>query len=626
MSSWLFPGLTPDALRDGINHVFSRINRGQLKTRSEAGLQGLQEESITNIGAQIIRQEAHRALYRLGVPDFVKEMDLLSLMIKEVVPDLHEYTRDSPGLKNFVHNIAVPKIASLHTLHTTETAFWSYGRTAEDPVPKPVSVGSSVWLEFFRRCMRRTAFEAQERFPGRKDIRESELTPPTNRLTASKKRVAGASDGATLGGSSPGQQSQPSPKESRHISQLQLQQQRDADEKARDICEQVDNACLGRFGCEYLSGYQRDAVHAAATGHDVFVLLPTGSGKAWVWILYALAFPKKLVVLVLPLASLEQNMYDRLVAAFHGNMQYVFWLNSPSPSQTMNNMSHVRVIVTSPGRVTGKGQSEFVEFLAGRRVDLVCVDEVHEFALAAAYRHSFLGIGQHLRSLGAPIVCATATASKPMQEVILRTFFAGKREKLRVIQDTCSRKNICYQVICHDSSRNPGVTPMEAFARIVEEMLTDVENPWCSKGAMMIFAHTKDECEKLCEVLSARLPNIRFATYDGDMSPPTRKTTLDDFTKDQTNNKIKVLIGTKAIGCGFDYDGVSCVLHYGMAAESKEQFLQQSGRANRPASKKKTGLDVGLSLTYFVTQLLERFLNMLTRDEVTAESLLAKEG
>jgi ATP-dependent DNA helicase RecQ len=260
-------------------------------------------------------------------------------------------------------------------------------------------------------------------------------------------------------------------------------------------------------------------------------------------------------------------------------------------------LRQVRIIITSPERMG----DQLTRFLAGRRPDLVCVDEVHEFGLAAAYRPSFLDVHTKIRQLGAPIVCATATACKRMKDYILNAFYSGQLTTPKIISESCSRKNICYQVMRYDRNRH-AMPPMDAFAIQVEAMLTDQKSPWCL-GAMMTFAHERKDCLSLCDILSVRLPDIEFDVFHGDMSPGERKNTLERFT----SGKIKVLIGTQAIGCGFDYNGVSCVVHYGMAATSVQAYLQESGRAARPKSAHKCGL----ALAFFVPELHRRFVDLL---------------
>src|SRR4026207_821673 len=87
------------------------------------------------------------------------------------------------------------------------------------------------------------------------------------------------------------------------------------------------NAALQEyFGFKEFKGQQKEILQSLLSGHDTFVIMPTGGGKSLCYQLPALICPG-VAIIVSPLIALMKNQVD-LVRGYSSNDEVAHFLNS----------------------------------------------------------------------------------------------------------------------------------------------------------------------------------------------------------------------------------------------------------------------------------------------------------
>lgn len=118
------------------------------------------------------------------------------------------------------------------------------------------------------------------------------------------------------------------------------------------------------------------------------------------------------------------------------------------------------------------------------------------------------------------------------------------------------------------------------------------------KGSTMLFANTREQCDKLATELKDK--GFECAIYRGEMDKNERRTNLKKFR----DGKIKLLVATDLAGRGLDLENVDRVINYHLPKQM-ENYLHRAGRTARAGRK---GLVINL-----VTERDQRLISQLQK-------------
>ncbi|MEC5129199.1 DEAD/DEAH box helicase [Verrucomicrobiales bacterium BCK34] len=175
----------------------------------------------------------------------------------------------------------------------------------------------------------------------------------------------------------------------------------------------------------------------------------------------------------------------------------------------------------------------------------------------------------------------TATASDPIQALIAEMFTGAE------VIETARRHRLVESLITDNRK-----VPNGRRFPLLEEVLAEPVD-----GGTLIFANTREQCDKIAEELLAN--DYRCALYRGDMDKKERRKNLQDL-RDGT---LEVLISTDLGARGLDVENVDRVINYHLPKEMKN-YLHRAGRTAR-AGRKGTVIN-------FVT---DRDINLIKRLE-----------
>ncbi|MFZ0133447.1 MAG: DNA helicase RecQ [Desulfobacterales bacterium] len=335
------------------------------------------------------------------------------------------------------------------------------------------------------------------------------------------------------------------------------------------------------FGYESFRPHQLEVIEQALAGRDVFVLMPTGSGKSICFQVPALIRPGVGLV-VSPLIALMQDQ----VAGLRQNGIRADYLNSSLPPEAAREVE-ARVLAgatdllyIAPERLLSDA---FQRFLSRFPLALFAIDEAHCVSQwGHDFRPEYLQIASVTRRFPeVPRLALTATADAATRREIL-----DKLDLSRAAQFVSSfdRPNICYRVQLkengkrqlHDfiAKRHPGQTGI-------------------------VYCRSRKRVDDIAAWLLER--DINAVAYHAGLPSEERNHRQQRFAREEA----LVVVATIAFGLGIDRPDVRFVVHFDVPM-SMEAYYQETGRAGRDGEPAEACMLYSLSDVVAARQLLNR--------------------
>lgn len=346
------------------------------------------------------------------------------------------------------------------------------------------------------------------------------------------------------------------------------------------------------FGFDQFKGPQEEIINSILSGHDTFVIMPTGGGKSLCYQLPAI-LSEGTAIVISPLIALMKNQVD-LIRGYSQSDSIAHFLNSSlNKAQIRKVMSDItegetKILYVAPETLT---KEEYLSFFNRVNISLVAVDEAHCISeWGHDFRPEYRKIKFMVDSIGPniPIMALTATATPKVQSDIVKNLNLGSYNKY---VSSFNRTNLYYEI-------RPKVNKQNAIKEIIQ-YINEMNDP-----SGIIYVQNRKTTEELAETLN--MNNINAAPYHAGLDANTRANTQDAFLMED----VKVICATIAFGMGIDKPDVRFVIHYDMP-KSIENYYQETGRAGRD------GLE-GRCLAFYSPKdllKLEKFL----RDKPVAE-------
>jgi ATP-dependent DNA helicase RecQ len=312
-----------------------------------------------------------------------------------------------------------------------------------------------------------------------------------------------------------------------------------------------------RFGFPSLREGQEEVIRSVLAGRDTLAIMPTGAGKSLCYQLPGLAMPGMTVV-VSPLISLMKDQVDKLRDLGIEAAQVNSALPEHEQEEAIGEIEEEKsdFVFATPERLA---TPEFLETLAGSRVNLFVVDEAHCISeWGHDFRPDYLALRGVIANLGDPPVLAlTATATEQVADDIAERL---GRPDMEVIDTGIYRGNLCLEAI-------PAVSEearREQLARILRD----------AQGTGIVYVATVKGCEEVAAELAAL--DFAVARYHGRLGARERRANQERFMA----GELKAMVATNAFGMGIDKQDLRFVVHAAMPG-SLESYYQEAGRAGR---------------------------------------------
>jgi ATP-dependent DNA helicase RecQ len=313
-----------------------------------------------------------------------------------------------------------------------------------------------------------------------------------------------------------------------------------------------------RLGVASYRPGQEALIEAVMQGRDALGILPTGGGKSLCYQLPSLFMPRAVVV-VSPLISLMKDQQDKLEDRAIPVAKLDSTLSAQAERDAVDTIrdGEPELIYVTPERLE---QDECLSMLRRTGVSLMVVDEAHCVSQwGHDFRPAYLAIREAVRALGRPPVLAlTATATPDVAADILKQLDIPKAI---VVNLGSYRPNLIYEV-------RRTVNEAEKLQHLTG-LLRGLKD-----GPALVYVATIRQAVELFGVL--REAGFEAGCYHGKMPAKERHRTQQDFMED----RLGVVVATKAFGLGIDKASLRMVVHYALP-DSIESYVQESGRAGR---------------------------------------------
>ncbi|KAM5574436.1 ATP-dependent DNA helicase Q-like 4A [Rosa sericea] len=322
------------------------------------------------------------------------------------------------------------------------------------------------------------------------------------------------------------------------------------------------------FGNHSFRLNQREVINATMSGHDVFVLMPTGGGKSLTYQLPAVVCPG-LTLVISPLVSLIQ---DQIMHLFQANIPAAYlsanmeWSEQQEILRALSSeYCKYKLLYVTPEKVA---KSDFLlrqlESLNARQLlTRIVIDEAH---CVSQWGHDFRPDYQALGILkkkfpDTPVLALTATATASVKEDVVQ---ALGLVNCIVFRQSFNRPNLWYSVI---PKTKKCIEDIDKFIK---------ENHYDESG--IIYCLSRMDCEKVAEKLQEC--GHKAAFYHGSMDPAQRAFVQKQWSKDEVN----IICATVAFGMGINKPDVRFVVHHSLP-KSIEGYHQECGRAGRDGQR-----------------------------------------
>ena len=370
-----------------------------------------------------------------------------------------------------------------------------------------------------------------------------------------------------------------------------------------------------RFFLSYIFGYedfregQFEAIKRLLLRKDSIILLPTGAGKSIIYQLCSFLVPGMIIV-VSPLVSLIKDQVDNLNMKF-GITNAIPLFFSITEEDKANNKRKIRVmknnvtslLYLSPERLQIPSfRNALEELKLKNNIYAVAIDEAHCVSeWGHDFRAAYLNISKVARNILSKgnyvptIIALTGTASDAVLSDVKRDLKIDDENSI-VRPSSFDRKELKFSIYkCSYSSKG------QLIARLIKNDIPNRlhidyseftrRNVGHETKLGIVFtqiANSKDERKisalRLKSDLSNLLPELGINEYfsrpPDSYSKEMWNAKLQETAKLFKNDKLNLLVATKAFGMGIDKENIRYTIHAGIPA-SFEQYYQEAGRAGR---------------------------------------------
>jgi DNA topoisomerase-3 len=310
------------------------------------------------------------------------------------------------------------------------------------------------------------------------------------------------------------------------------------------------------FGFSSFRPNQEAVCRAAIEGHDVLLVMPTGSGKSLCYQLPGIVRGGTTLV-ISPLIALIEDQVAKLkeqgyaVDRIHSGRP-----RAESRQACVDYLSgKTQFLFIAPERLRVAG---FPDMLAKRPLSLIAIDEAHCISQwGHDFRPDYRMLGHYLpRFRPAPVIALTATATPVVQNDIVEQL--GLTQTDRFVHGF-RRDNIAIEVV--------EIAPSQR-AELTGELLREAK-----RRPAIVYTPTRKHAESLAAELAAHFP---AAAYHAGIDAGRRQQVQEEFQQ----GRIQVMVATIAFGMGIDKADVRTVIHTALPG-SLEAYYQEIGRAGR---------------------------------------------
>ncbi|KRZ06519.1 ATP-dependent DNA helicase Q5, partial [Trichinella zimbabwensis] len=320
---------------------------------------------------------------------------------------------------------------------------------------------------------------------------------------------------------------------------------------------------------------QEDAIKVIAErDRDVFISMPTGSGKSLCYQLPAL-LRSGVTVVFSPLIALISDQLSHLkrlkiaASSLHSKLTTNERQSLLQDLQNASTVPNTKLLYITPEQAETATCRSVLDSLHKRQLlNYVAVDEAHCVSQwGHDFRPKYLNLGAlRQRYDDVPWIALTATATGKVIGDILRLL--KLKPPVAEFKHPCYRPNLFYDVQFKDTIANGE----KHVADFMKEIFTE------QGGSGIVYCRTRERCESFAADISGY--GIQCAAYHAGLSNKVRDKVYNDWMV----GKVHVIVATISFGMGVDKSDVRCVVHWDLP-KTLTGYYQESGRAGRDGNR-----------------------------------------
>ncbi|KAM8708388.1 hypothetical protein ACLKA7_015373 [Drosophila subpalustris] len=343
----------------------------------------------------------------------------------------------------------------------------------------------------------------------------------------------------------------------------------------------INEALEKHFGHKnFKSDLQEQAVKCAVKRkQDLYVSMPTGSGKSLCFQLPGLMCENQLTIVFSPLLALIKDQIDHLAKL----KVQADSLNSKMSSKERERVimdlraikTNIKFLYITPEQAATKFFQELLHSLhRHKKLAYFAVDEAHCVSQwGHDFRPDYLKLGE-LRAKYPDVVwlALTATASKEVREDIYKQL--RLRQPVAQFCTPSFRSNLYYDIV-YKNSIEDDFHHLAEFAQHClgnEEQFKSVPKP--QRGCGIIYCRTRDQVERVAVGVSKQ--GVGAVAYHAGLKTAERTEVQEAWMRGDK----PIICATNSFGMGVDKPSVRFVIHWDVP-QNVAAYYQESGRAGR---------------------------------------------
>ncbi|XP_034656034.1 ATP-dependent DNA helicase Q5 [Drosophila subobscura] len=331
---------------------------------------------------------------------------------------------------------------------------------------------------------------------------------------------------------------------------------------------------------KFKSELQEKAIRCAVKKkQDVYVSMPTGSGKSLCFQLPGLMCESQLTIVFSPLLALIKDQIDHLtklrVPADSLNSKMTLKERDRVIMDLRAVKTNLKFLYITPEQAATKFFQELLQTLhKHNKLGYFAVDEAHCVSQwGHDFRPDYLKLGE-LRSKYPDIVwlALTATASREVRDDIYKQL--RLHQPVAQFSTPSFRKNLFYDIVYKNSIEDD----FQHLADFAQHCLGDVKEFKAmakpQRGCGIIYCRTRDQVERVAVGVSKQ--GIGAVAYHAGLKTAERTSVQEAWMRgDQP-----IICATNSFGMGVDKASVRFVIHWDVP-QNVAAYYQESGRAGR---------------------------------------------
>lgn len=316
------------------------------------------------------------------------------------------------------------------------------------------------------------------------------------------------------------------------------------------------------WGYDSFRPMQGEIVSTALEGKDVLAILPTGGGKSVCFQVPAM-MREGLALVVTPLIALMKDQVQNLESRGIKALAIHAGMTRHEVDLALNNAAYgdVKFLYLSPERLSTELFKSYLDILP---VSFIVVDEAHCISQwGYDFRPDYLAIGELRRSIDAPVIALTATATPAVAEDIMVRLSRENAAStgFTLLKSGFERPNLSYIVRRCEDKTGQVLSICKGVA-----------------GTGIVYLRHRSKCEEMAAVLKANGVSASF--YHAGLGRMERSERQEAWKK----GELRVVVCTNAFGMGIDKPDVRFVVHMDLP-DSPEAYFQEAGRAGRDGKR-----------------------------------------